>query len=100
MKVVELNVTQNDIDKGQPRMAGLCAVARAGSRHFDKTYMVTCDGVWVHVYNEGTGRFVGKLSKSDQDWVSDYDYGKQVQPRRMTVFLLEKNFADDSIEEN
>jgi hypothetical protein len=88
--VIEIMVTQADIDQGVRRSPSQCAVSRAVNRRFDGVSAETGSGsIILHEPNRPEAAVY--LAKNEygrmSQWISDFDHGRPVQP---TTFRLER----------
>jgi hypothetical protein len=75
-----INVTQRDIDKGDPYVGDLCPVARAMCRAFKKGLgFVNTDGDTIEI-----GYNTYKAPKSVDTFVDKFDNGETVKPFSFT----------------
>jgi hypothetical protein len=82
MKKIKIEVTRQDIDKGEKGSCDNCAVARAVNRHIDGLGGVESDGtIWY--YNEGIHEI--PTSKKVARFIDRFDEGKDVKPFTFTL---------------
>lgn len=92
-KIIRVEITQEDIDKGTPRQALHCPLARALSRIYDWVSV----GAEAHVYPKGT-RYQDRstittmitlsLRQSARRFIKAYDSERKVTPRTVLLETL------------
>jgi hypothetical protein len=79
MRTITVNVTQEDIDAGEPGHACGCPLALAIARATDcKVFIVA--GIWT-----STSGHRGPLPESAHRWYWAFDQGKPVSPFSFTI---------------
>ncbi len=76
---MRVEVTQEDIDRGQRRSEAWCPIARALDRTGPGYWFVTGDGA---EYHDGLGVILGwyALPREARVFVSRFDHGRAVKP--------------------
>lgn len=80
---ITINVTQDDINKGQKSKCFYCPVALATKR------ALKCRNVMICTDTLKTSGYTAPLPLDVRQWVWDYDYGQPVQPISFELTLTE-----------
>ena len=83
--IATIDVTQEDIAKGDARNPESCPVALAASRVCKQPMMA--GSYRLHSVMGATQYRTGAIPKSVQRWIEDFDEGRSVEPIKFEVML-------------
>lgn len=80
-KIIKIQVTQDDIDRGRRCVASQCPIARAVRRAFDKPYSVSVGTRYIIVCQKRRGpEQVFTMDANTCHWRHEFDMARSVQP--------------------
>ena len=91
-----INVTQDDIDNGEPACNSACPIALAMQRVFGKDAHVGTEHFWPWATEFPDMPVTGDLPDEAKDFVRDYDDGLPVEPITFQASYEEDPYARKS----